>query len=202
MLPLVPVPAALKTFQGRAPTVAEGDAVGVALGVCVAVWSVMRRTTLLHVSAMIHMPVPSGPIDGLFRKADVATPPSPAVPLVPAVPATVERMPAADTKRTTWFPCSVIKRPPLPSNATDVGLLRRADGAVAGCPSPRKPDAPHVPATLLMKPAALTKRTQWLVMSAIGGRVMARRSRQCEARPRTCDKQAAQAVWGNADAGV
>ena len=95
----------------------------------------------------------------------MATPPSPDVPDTPAVPATVERMPAEETYRTIWFPCSEMKRPPPLSNATDVGLLSSAALDVAGIPSPRKPEAPHVPTAVLMTPTALTTRMQWLLKS-------------------------------------
>lgn len=95
--PAVPVPAAAVMTHGRAAR--EGDAEGVEVdeGDCVAVCRAKRRTTKFPESAMIHPPIPSAAIDGLFKSADVARPPSPSVPVRPGVPATVLRMPAADT---------------------------------------------------------------------------------------------------------
>ena len=88
------------TTNGRGGA-AEGEALAPIVVVAVregdAVCNVKRRTTLLQMSAIIHWPVPSGPIDGLLKYAAVAIPPSPDVPLLPATPATVERIPAAET---------------------------------------------------------------------------------------------------------
>ena len=87
-------------MNGRAGTGVD-DALAPTETVCVvdglADRRVRRRTVLLHVSAMIHAPIPSGPIDGLLKSALVAGPASPVVPVSPAVPATVDKMPEDDT---------------------------------------------------------------------------------------------------------
>ena len=86
---------------------------------------------------------------GTLSSAAVAAPPSPANPHAPPIPATVLIAPvAATTLRITQLPLSAMKRLPAPSRATPVVVLSSA--AVAGPPSPAKPDIPGVPATVLI----------------------------------------------------
>ena len=108
------------------------------------------RITQLPVSAMKRLPAPSSTTSiGKLSSAAVAAPPSPANPHAPPIPATVLIAPvAATTLRITQLPVSAMKRLPAPSRATPVMLLSSA--AVAGPPSPAKPDIPGVPATVLI----------------------------------------------------
>ncbi len=61
-----------------------------------------------------------------------------------------------------WLPVSAIYRFPPPSKATAVGEFSAATDA--GPPSPEDPCTP-VPATVVMIPAALIRRTRWLSRS-------------------------------------
>ena len=121
-----------------------------------------RRTRWLPLSARNRLPRRSTAIpDTSLIFAAVAAPPSPEKPAVP-VPATVVMTPVKASTRRTRTP-SPKYRLPTASTASRAGLLMFA--AVAGPPSPEKPDVP-VPATVVMTPVkASTRRTRWLLES-------------------------------------
>src|SRR5580704_12807817 len=77
---------------------------------------------------------------GLFNCANVAGPPSPqaggAAQATP-VPATVEILKAVSTRRIRLSPVSAMKRLPLLSTATPLGVFKLAE--FAGPPSPQTP---------------------------------------------------------------
>src|SRR4051794_9198434 len=82
----------------------------------------------------------------------------------PPLPATVVIVPAGDTRRTRWLLTSAITTPPSGVTATAAGESSWA--VVAGPPSPEKPGVP-VPATVVIVPAGVTRRTRPLPASAI-----------------------------------
>src|SRR5207248_223186 len=113
------------------------------------------RMRLLPVSAITKPPsaVAATPL-GKLSWAAVAGPPSPEKPDVP-LPATVVIVPADETRRMRLLLKSAIRKPPSAVAATPEGALSWA--AVAGPPSPEKPDVP-LPATVVIVPAGETRR--------------------------------------------
>ena len=100
---------------------------------------------------------------GALTRAAAAGSPSPESPRTPS-PISVVITPAGSTRRTRSFVVSAIRKLPSASATTLCGSCRLA--AVAGPPSPLKPDTPF-PATVVIVPSADTFLIRSLSISAI-----------------------------------
>jgi hypothetical protein len=98
---------------------------------------------------------------GAFSTATLAGPRSPSV---SPPPATVVMIPLVLTRRMRLLPVSAIRNEPSGRAATSRGALSVAP--VAASPSPPKPALPF-PATVVITPAGLTRRTRLLPVSAM-----------------------------------
>lgn len=110
----------------------------------------IRRMRWFGASATKTWPASSTTIPcGESSCASVAGPPSPDSPAEP-VPATVVMIPSGPIRRTRWLSVSTTKM--LPSGAESMVRGARSLAAVAGPPSPEKPEL--VPAIVSMTPEA------------------------------------------------
>jgi hypothetical protein len=116
----------------------------------------MRRTRWFPESGKRMLPSGSVAMPrGAAICAAEASPPSPEKPNVP-VPATVVIIPFGETRRIRWLLVSASTM--LPSGSSATPCTRFSCALVAGPPSPENPEE-AVPATVVIRPSAVTRRT-------------------------------------------